>query len=139
MLLSPKKWKYRKQMRWRITWMAMRWNTVAFWDYWMKLETSCYITNRQLESARKVIIRYVRKIWKMWIRMFPDVPYTTHGLELPMGKGKGDVETYRIRAKRGKILFEVSWVPKEVAQEAFRQASYKLPCSTRTVERNELK
>ena len=74
----------------------------------MKATTSGYLTNRQLEAARKVIVRTTRKVGKIWFRVFPDLPYTKKGLEMPMGKGKGDVDTYRVRIKPGKIIFEIS-------------------------------
>ena len=138
-LLFPKKWKFRKQHRWRIKWESFRGNYVAFWDFWLKATSNNYITNRQIEAARKVIVRYTRKVWKIWIRVFPDLPYTKKWLEMPMGKGKWDVDIYRFRVKRGRILFEVNWVRREVAEEAFRQASYKLPVSTRLVAKGEVR
>lgn len=138
-LLSPNRWKFRKQMRARVTWMSTSWNYVAFWDFWMKAIDNGYLTNRQIESARKVIVRYVRKLGKIWIRVFPDVPYTKKWLEMPMGKWKWEVDTFRVRVRRWRVLFEINWVKREVAQEAFKQATYKLPIKTRIVERWEVK
>lgn len=138
-ILTPKRWKYRKQMRGRITGVATRGNKVAFGDYGLKATTSAYVSNRQLEAARKVIVRYTRKVGKLWFRVFPDVPYTKKGLEMPMGSGKGDVDHYQARIKKGGILFEVSGLDRATAEEAFKKASYKLPMTTRIVEKGEVR
>ena len=138
-LLSPNRWKYRKQFRGRLKGMSTRGNRVAFGQYWLKATTAWYLTNRQLESARKVIVRVTRKIGKIWFRVFTDLPYTIKGLEMPMGKGKGEVDTYRVRVKPWKIIFEISGVDKATAKEVFKQATYKLPLSTTLVERGEIK
>lgn len=138
-LLSPNRWKYRKQFRGRLKGMSTRGNRVAFGQYWLKATTAWYLTNRQLESARKVIVRVTRKIGKIWFRVFTDLPYTKKGLEMPMGKGKGEVDTYRVRVKPWKIIFEISGVDKATAKEVFKQATYKLPLSTTLVERGEIK
>lgn len=138
-LLSPNRWKHRKQFRGRLKGKAQRWNRVAFGDFWMKATTAWYLTNRQLEAARKVIVRVTRKVWKIWFRVFPDLPYTKKWLEMPMGKWKWDVDTYRVRVKPGKIIFEVSGIDRKTAEEVFKQASYKLPLQTRLVERWEMK
>lgn len=138
-LLFPKRWKFRKQMRGKNTWMSLRWNYVSFGDFGMKATENTYLTNRQIEAARKVIVRYTRKVWKIWIRVFPDLPYTKKWLEMPMGKWKGDVDTYRVRVKRWRILFEVSWLKRNQANEAFQQAAYKLPTKVKTVGRYEMK
>lgn len=105
----------------------------------MKATTWWYLTNRQLEAARKVIVRVTRKVGKIWFRVFTDLPYTKKWLEMPMGKWKGDVDTYRVRVKPGRIIFEVSWIDRETALEVFKQASYKLPLKTRIVGRGEMK
>lgn len=135
----PKKWKHRKVHRWRIKWASHRWDYVSFGDFWMKATSNNYLTNRQIEAARKVIVRYTRKVWKIWIRVFPDMPYTKKWLEMPMGKGKWDLEKYVVRVKRWRILFEINWVSRKVADEALKQASYKLPISTRVVEKWEVR
>lgn len=114
-------------------------NRVSFGEFGMKATTSGYLTNRQLEACRKVIVRVTRKVGKIWFRVFPDLPYTKKGLEMPMGKGKGDVDSYRVRVKRGKMLFEISGVDRETAKKVFRQASYKLPVKTTMIERGEIK
>ncbi len=138
MLLVPKRWKHRKQFRWRIKWQSKGNTYVAFWDYWIKATQNSYITSRQIEAARKVLVRYNRKVGKIWIRVFPDIPYTKIWLEMPMGKGKGWVDHFVARVKRWTILFEISWVSEEVAKEAIRQASYKLPVKTKMVARHEI-
>lgn len=138
-LLTPKRWKYRKQMRGRITGAATRGNAVSFGDYGLKATTSSYVTNRQLEAARKVIVRYTRKVGKLWFRVFPDVPYTKKGLEMPMGTGKGDVAFYQTRIKKGGIIFEVSGLDRETAHKAFKMAGYKLPLQVKLVEKNEVR
>jgi large subunit ribosomal protein L16 len=138
-LLTPNRWKFRKQHRWRLDGAVTRWARVEFWDFWIKAISSGYITSRQLEAARKVIVRKTRKIGKIWFRVFPDVPYTKKWLEMPMGKGKWDVDCFRVRVLRWKVLFEISWLSKEVATEVFRQASFKLPIQTTIVARDEIK
>lgn len=138
-LLFPKRWKHRKQMRWRNKGVSTRGTYVSYWDFWMKTIDSAYLTNRQIESARKVIVRYVRKLWKIWIRVFPDLPYTKKWLEMPMGKWKWEVDHYRVRVKRWRVLFEINWVDKKTAEEAFKQAAYKLPLRIKTVEKQEVR
>jgi len=138
-LLFPKRWKHRKQMRWRNKGVSTRGTYVSYWDFWMKTIDSAYLTNRQIESARKVIVRYVRKLWKIWIRIFPDLPYTKKWLEMPMGKWKWEVDHYRVRVKRWRVLFEINWVDKKTAEEAFKQAAYKLPLRIKTVEKQEVR
>ena len=130
-MLQPKKTKYRKTHRWRLKWMAQRGNTIAFGDYALKAVTRGYITSRQIESARRAMSRVLKRWWKTWIRIFPDKAYTAKPLEVPMGWGKWSVEMYRAPVKPGRIMFEITWVEPEVAREAFRLASYKLPVKTK--------
>lgn len=138
-LLSPNRWKFRKQHRGRLDGSSLRGTAVSFGEFWMKATSSGYLTARQLESARKVLVRVTRKVWKVRFRVFPDLPYTKKGLEMPMGKGKGDVDLFRVRVLKGKMIFEISGVDKSVASEVIKQASYKLPISTTIVERDEIK
>lgn len=138
-LLTPKNRKYRKEHVKHISWTASRGNTVAFGEFWLKAISSDYVTSRQLESARKVIVRYTRKVGKVWFRVFPNVPLTKLGLEMPMGKGKGEVEQYAARIKRGKIMFEVSGVTREEAQDLLIKAGKKLPVKCRVVEKGEIR
>jgi len=130
-MLQPKKTKYRKTHRWRLKWLAVKGSTIAFWDYAMKAVTRGYITSRQIESARRAMIRSLKRWGKIWIRIFPDKAYTQKPLEVPMGWGKWSVEMYRAPVKPGRIMFEITWVTSEVAREAFRLASYKLPVKTK--------
>ncbi len=138
MLLVPKRWKHRKQFRWRIQGVAKGNTYVAFGEYGLKALENAYITSRQIESARKVLVRYNRKVGKIWIRVFTDIPYTKKWLEMPMGKGKGAVDMYVARVKRGTIMMEMSWVSEEVAREAIKQAWYKFPIKVKMVSRHEI-
>lgn len=137
-LLTPQRRKYRKQMRSHISWIASKGTDVVFGEYGLKAVDNAYLTSRQLEAARKVIARYVKKVGKVWFRIFPDVPFTRKGLEMPMGKGKGDVDHYAARVKRWKVIVELSGLDKETAHEVFRKASHKLPVRTRVVEKWEI-
>ncbi len=139
MLLTPNRWKYRKQFRSRLSWKSQRGNRVAFGDYGLKAITAGYVTSRQLESARKVLVRVTRKVGNIWFRVFPDLPYTKKGLEMPMGSGKGDVDHFRVRVKPGRILFEISGIDDATAAEVIKQASYKLPIQARLVKKWEIR
>jgi len=132
-MLQPKKVRYRKTHRGRLKWKALRGSEIAFWTYWLKAVTRGYITSRQIESARRAMMRYIKRWGKIWIRIFPDKPYTQKPLEVPMGWGKGSLEMYRAPVKPGRIMFEMTWVAPEVAKEAFRLASYKLPVKTKVL------
>ena len=139
MLLTPKRWKYRKPIIRSLTGKSTRGSTVAFGEYGLKATTSAYVTNKQIEAARKVIVRSIKKVGKLWIRVFPDVPFTKKGLEMPMGTGKGDVDVYTAPVRKGKILFEVVGLSRELAQETLTKASKKLPVKTRVVAKWEIK
>ncbi len=130
-MLQPKKTKYRKTFRWRLKWKAIKGSTIAFGDYAIKATTRGYITSRQIESARRAMVRFIKRWGKIWIRIFPDKAYTAKPLEVPMGWGKWSIEWYRAPVKPGRIMFEITWVTPEVAKEAFRLASYKLPVKTK--------
>ncbi|QFR38635.1 50S ribosomal protein L16 [Candidatus Gracilibacteria bacterium 28_42_T64] len=132
-MLQPKKTKYRKTHRGRLKGLAVKGSTIAFGDYAMKATTRGYITSRQIESARRAMIRCLKRGGKIWIRIFPDKAYTQKPLEVPMGGGKGSVEMYRAPVKPGRIMFEITGVEPEVAREAFRLASYKLPVKTKVL------
>lgn len=139
MLLAPKKRKFRKQMIREIKGKSTRWNTLSFGDYGIKALTSAYISSKQIEAARKVIVRHIKKIGKLWVRVFPDVPFTKKGLEMPMGSGKGDVEIYKSRVRKGRILFELSWLQKAVAEKVLISAGKKLPVKCRVAYKGEIK
>ncbi len=132
-MLQPKRTKYRKTFRWRLKGKAVRWSTLAFGEYAIKTTTRWFITSRQIESARRAMVRYIKRWGRIWIRIFPDKAFTTKPLEVPMGWGKWSVEMYRAPVKPGRVLFEITWVTPEIAREAFRLASYKLPVKTKII------
>ena len=132
-MLQPKRTKYRKSQRGRLKGVATRWSVISFWEYAIKATTRWFITSRQIESARRAMVRYIKRWGKIWIRIFPDKAYTTKPLEVPMGWWKGSLEMYRAPVKPGRILFEITWVSPEVAREAFTLASYKLPVKTKII------
>ena len=132
-MLQPSRVKYRKPQRGVIRGIAVRGSTVAFGAFALKTVEPGYLNSRQIESARRTMIRLLRKGGKLWIRIFPDKPYTKKPLEVPMGGGKGSLEMSRAPVKPGRILFEISGVSPEVAREAFRLASYKLPVKTKVI------
>ena len=138
MLLLPKRWKHRKQFRPHLKGVTSRGTTVSFGEYWLKATTSWVITNKQIEAARKVIVRYTRKVGQLWVRIFPDTPITKKGLEMPMGSGKSDVDGYAAPVRRGKILFEVTGLDRETVERIFESAAKKLPVRARTVARWEV-
>ena len=130
-MLQPKKTKYRKPMRGRLKWVATRGSETAFGEFALKATTRGFISSRQLESARRAMVRFIKRGGKIWIRVFPDKAYTAKPLEVPMGWGKWSVEMYRAPVKPGRVLFEMTGVSPEVAREAFTLASYKLPVKTK--------
>lgn len=130
-MLQPARTKYRKTRRKVNLGFATRGATVAFGDYALKSIESGFLTARQIESARKVIVRSLKKGGKLWIRVFPDRPYTKKPLGVPMGGGKGPVEMYRCPIRAGRVIFELSGIPAAVAEEAFTEAMYKLPLKTK--------
>ena len=134
-MLMPKRTKYRKQHRGRMKGKAHRGSTVAFGDYGLQALEPVWMTSRQIEAARRAIVRFIRRRGKVWIRVFPDKPYTQKAAETRMGKGKGSVEYYVAVVKPGRILFEMAGVPEDVAREALRLAAGKLPIKTRFVKR----
>lgn len=132
-MLQPKKTKYRKTHRGRLKGSAIRGSDISFGEFALKATTRGYITSRQIESARRAMVRYVKRGGKIWIRIFPDKAYTAKPLEVPMGWGKWSVEMYRAPVKPGRVLFEMTGVSPEVAREAFTLASYKLPVKTKII------
>ena len=136
-MLMPKKVKYRKQMKGRIRGTAQRGATVAFGDYGLQVLESGKITARQIEAARIAMTRHVKRGGKIWIRIFPDKPITKKPAETRMGKGKGNVEDWVAVVRRGRILYEMEGVPREVAVQALKLAAHKLALPTRFVAREE--
>jgi large subunit ribosomal protein L16 len=134
-MLQPKRTKYRKQQKGRIKGIAYKGGTVAFGSFGLKATTGGRITNRQIESARIAMTRYMKREGKVWIRIFPDKPITKKPQEVRMGKGKGAVDHWVAQVKPGRIMFELDGVPFEVATEALRLAAQKLPLLTTVVIR----
>ena len=134
-MLSPKKIKHRKWHKIAGTSgnKASRTKEVSFGSFGLKATTEKWVTSRQIEAARRVMVRYIRKNGKMWIRIFPDKPVTTKGAETPMGKGKGAVDHYVVAVKPGMVLFELDGVSEAQAKEALLSAGYKLPVKTKVV------
>jgi len=137
-MLSPKRTKYRKQQRNRIANKASKGNTIAFGEYGLISTEPKWITNRQIEAARIAMTRHVKRGGKVWIRIFPDKPYTKKPAETRMGKGKGNPEYWVAVVKPGTVLFEMAGVPKELAFDAMRLAGSKLPIKTKFVVRRDL-
>ena len=133
-MLIPKRVKFRKQNRGRMTGVETRGATIDFGEYGLQALEPFWITNPQIEAARIAISRHLKK-GKIWIRIFPDKPYTKKPAETRQGKGKGPVEGWVAVVKPGRILFEVSGVDREIAFEALNLAAHKLPIKTRIVER----
>jgi len=134
-MLQPNRVKYRKRQRGRMKGMATRGNMLNFGEYGLAALEPGWISNRQIEAARIALTRYMKRGGKVWIRIFPDMPYTKKPAESRMGKGKGNPEGWVAVVKPGKILFEVSGVSEEVAREAMRLASHKLSIRSKFVER----
>jgi large subunit ribosomal protein L16 len=134
-MMQPKRTKYRKQFKGRISGLAQRGNSVAFGDYGLKATGRSRMTAREIEAARRAMTRYVKRGGQVWIRVFPDVPITKKPLEVRMGSGKGNVEYYVARVLPGKVLFEMEGVTEDIAREAFRLAASKLSVDTMFVKR----
>lgn len=135
---QPKKVKHRKMMKGRMTGKAYRGSTVSFGDFGLKALEPAWITARQIEAARVALTRHVKRGGKVWIRIFPDKPITKKPAETRMGKGKGSPEYWVAVVKPGRIMYEMSGVPEEIAREAFRLASSKLPIQAIFVKRGEI-
>ncbi len=137
-MLMPKRVKYRKQMRGRMKGKASRGAEVHFGDYGLQALEPGWVTARQIEAARRAIVRAVRRRGKVWIRIFPDKPITKKPAETRMGKGKGNVEFWVAVVKPGRVMFEIGGLPEEVCREALTRASYKLSVKTKIISRRDL-
>lgn len=137
-MLLPKRVKYRKTQRGRMRGKAQRGHMVTFGSFGLKAMESVWLTNRQIEAARIAINRFLKREGKMWIRIFPDKPYTKKPAETRQGSGKGSPEGWVAVVRPGRILFEVDGVPQDAAEEALRLASHKLPIKTKFVKRIDL-
>lgn len=134
-MLQPKKTKFRKAFKGRIHGNAKSGTEVSFGAYGLKAVEPARITARQIEAARRAITRHIRRVGRVWIRIFPDIPVSRKPAEVRMGSGKGSPEFWVSRVKPGRIIFELDGVPAELAEKAFELASAKLPIKTRFVQR----
>ena len=135
-MLQPKKTKYRKQMKGRNSGFASAGSSVSFGDFGLKATTHGMLTSRQIEAARRALVRHIKRGGKVWIRVFPDVPVSKKPAEVRMGKGKGSIEYWACRVKPGRIMFEVDGVNINDARKAMTLAAAKLPIKCKFVERN---
>lgn len=135
-MLSPKKTKYRKAFKGRIHGMATSGAELNFGTYGLKAVEPARITARQIEAARRAITRHIRRMGRVWIRIFPDVPVSKKPAEVRMGSGKGSPEYWACRVKPGRVMFELDGVAPEIAEKAFELAAAKLPIRTRFVKRS---
>jgi large subunit ribosomal protein L16 len=136
-MLSPKKVKYRKRQRGRMKGMAYRGSDLTFGNFGLQATECGMITSKQIEAARIAMTRHVKRGGKLWIRIFPDKPFTKKPAEVRMGKGKGATEGWGAIIKPGRILYEMDGIPRELAMEALRLAAHKLAVKTRFIERGE--
>ena len=136
-MLMPKRVKYRKVHRGRMKGKAMRGNELAYGEYGIKALEPCWITSNQIEAARRAMTRYIRRGGNIWIKIFPDKPVTEKPAETRMGSGKGAPEYWVAVVKPGRVLFEMGGVSEEVAREAMRLASMKLPIKTKLVMKDK--
>ena len=136
-MLQPKKSKYRKQFRGKNRGVATRGNSIDFGEYGIQATSRGVFSARQIEAARKVISQSTKRVGKMWIRVFPDLPITKKAVGVKMGSGKGDIHEYIVKIKPGRVLFELSGVPESVAREAFRKAGHKIPVQTQFIMKGD--
>jgi large subunit ribosomal protein L16 len=136
-MLQPKKTKYRKQQKGKIKGNAQRGAQIAFGSFAIKSLDEGFITARQIEAARIAVTRYMKREGKVWIRIFPDKPMTSKPAEVRMGKGKGALDHWVAVIRPGRVLFEADGVPYDIAKEAMRLASQKLPLKTKFIVRND--
>jgi large subunit ribosomal protein L16 len=134
-MLSPKRTKYRKAFKGRIHGVASSGTALGFGSFGLKALEPARITARQIEAARRAITRHIRRIGRVWIRIFPDVPVSRKPAEVRMGSGKGSPEFWVCRVKPGRVMFELDGVAPEIAEKAFELASAKLPIRTKVIKR----
>jgi large subunit ribosomal protein L16 len=137
-MLTPKRVKWRKVQRGRMTGRALRGSTLTFGEYGLQATEPCWMTNRQIEAARIAMTRHIKRGGKVWIKVFPDKPVTKKPAEVRMGAGKGNPEFWVAVVRPGRVLFELSGVAPDVAKEALRLAASKLPIGTKIVSREEI-
>ena len=136
-MLSPKRTKFRRHHRGRMRGMATRGNKLNFGDYGLQATECGWITSRQIEAGRRAMTRYIRRGGKIWIRIFPDKPVTMRAAETRMGSGKGSPEFWVAVIKPGRMLYEMNGVTEDVAREAIRLASFKMPVKTQFVSKED--
>ena len=136
MLMQPRKVKHRKWHRGRIHGVASRKTTLSYGDFGLQAQSAAWMTARQIEAARRAMTRFVQRGGKIWIRVFTDKPVTIKGSEVRMGGGKGPVDHYVVVIKPGMVLFEIAGVKEDVAREAMRLATHKLPIKTKFLSRD---
>nr|YP_009393565.1 ribosomal protein L16 [Bostrychia simpliciuscula]ARW62127.1 ribosomal protein L16 [Bostrychia simpliciuscula] len=136
-MLSPKKTKFRKQHRGRMTGNASKGNTIVFGEYGLQAIERTWLNSKQIEATRRTITRNVKRGGKLWIRIFPDKPVTARPAETRMGSGKGSTEYWVAVVKPGHIIFEISGIPENIAKKAMHLASYKLPIKTKFIINNK--
>jgi large subunit ribosomal protein L16 len=134
-MLAPKRVKFRKMHKGRMTGIGYRGSEVSYGEYGLKAMEPAWVTSRQIEAARIAMTRYVKRGGKIWIRIFPDKPITKKPAETRMGKGKGAPEYWVAVVKPGRVIYEMGGVDESVAREAFRLAAYKLPMATKFISR----
>ncbi|WP_116600026.1 50S ribosomal protein L16 [Primorskyibacter marinus] len=136
-MLQPKRTKFRKQFKGRISGLAKGGSDLNFGTYGLKATQPERVTARQIEAARRAMTRHMKRQGRVWIRIFPDVPVTSKPTEVRMGKGKGSVDFWACKVKPGRVMFEIDGVDEDVAREALRLAAMKLPIKTRVVVRED--
>ena len=136
-MLLPKRVKYRRVQRGRMTGKATRGNKVTYGEFGLQAQEPSWITSNQIEAARVAMTRYTKRGGQVWIKIFPDKPVTQKPAETRMGSGKGSPEYWVAVVKPGRVMFEIGGVSEEVAREALRLASHKLPCKTKVIKREE--
>jgi len=137
-MLMPKRVKYRKQQRGRMRGKALRGAEISYGEYALQALEPGWVTARQIEAARRAVVRVMKRRGKVWIRIFPDHPYTQKPPETRMVKGKGNVEYWVAVVKPGRLMFEVGGLPEAVAVEALKQASFKFSIQTKVISRHEI-
>ena len=137
-MLMPKRVKRRKQFRGSMAGKATRGNKINYGEYGIVATEPCWIKSNQIEAARVAMTRYIKRGGKVWIKIFPDKPVTAKGLGVRMGKGKGSTDFWVAVVKPGRVMFEIAGVPEEVAREALRLATHKLPCKCKIVSKADL-
>lgn len=136
-MLHPKKVKHRKWQKGRSKGIENRGTEIAFGDFGLKSMEAKWINSRQIEAARRSVIRYLKKGGKVWTRIFPDKPITSKGVEVPMGGGKGSVDHYAFPIRPGRIIFELAGIDEEKAREAFKIAGTKFPIKTKFIKKEK--